>query len=136
MIEGTPTFDNADYFFEKQGVLAELKTLKTDFGRTPRFQDKYLELYKKYFDDGRMTFGAIFRPAERPPEFAHDFVRLFRPPLEKILKKANSQLKETRAYIGKGKAAHGILLLINDEFQSLEPRFIMAILSDKLVHSY
>jgi hypothetical protein len=97
VIEGTPSFDNADYLFKRENVLAELKTLKTDFGRTRKFEEKHLELTKKYLSKGRMTFGAIFRASERPSGFVADFVRLFRPPLERILKKANSQIKETRA---------------------------------------
>lgn len=136
LIGANPSFDNADYLFERVGVVAELKTLKTDFGKTQRFHDGILELSQKYLSSGRMTFGSIFRPSERPREFAFDVVRLFRPPLERILKKANSQLKETRARFGGGKATRGILLLVNDEFHSLEPEFIMGILAQKLAHSY
>ncbi len=134
-LDGAPTFDNADYFFPRENVLAELKTLKTDVGRTRRFEERHLKLTKTYLQDGRMSFGAIFRAKERPREFVGDFLRLFRPPLERILKKANSQIKQTRENL-KLKNAHGILLLINDEFVSLEPQFIMGIISQKLVHSY
>ena len=55
--------------------------------------------------------------------------------LERILKKANGQIKDTRANT-EFKDANGVLILVNDEFYSLEPRFIMAVLGDKLVHSY
>lgn len=134
-VEGIPAFDNADYLFPHDNVVAELKTLKADVGRTQIFKEKHLALTQKYLSDGRMPFRAIFRAADRPREFVPDFLRLFRPPLEGALKKANSQLKQTKAHLGLPDAA-GIVLIANDEFVSLEPEFIISIISDKLTRSF
>lgn len=134
-LPGNPSFQNADYLFQDDGVIAELKTLKKDFGTTDDFRNKYFELTKKYILDGRISFGAIFRPEERPQEFFSEFIRLFRPPISRILKKANSQLKETKKALNLPNAV-GIMVLANDDFVSLEPQFITALISEILVHSY
>lgn len=135
ILPGNPSFQNADYLFRNENVIAELKTLQTDFGITDSFRDKHIELLKKYISDDRMTFGAIFRSEERPQEYSKDLLRLFRPALCRILKKANQQIKETKKELGFENNS-GILLLVNDDFISLEPRFITSIICEILTHSY
>jgi polyhydroxyalkanoate synthesis regulator phasin len=134
-LPGNPPFQNADYLFRSENVIAELKTLQTDFGTTDSFRDKHIELIKKYISDGRMTFGSIFRSAERPKEYVKDLLRLFRPALSRILKKANTQIKDTKRELDLPHTP-GILLLVNDDFLSLEPQFITSIISEILIHSY
>ncbi|MBE9095756.1 hypothetical protein [Tychonema sp. LEGE 07203] len=135
ILPGDPSFQNANYLFRNESVIAELKTLQTDFGTTDSFRDKHIKLLEKYISDGRMTFGAIFRSAERPEEYSKDLLRLFRPALCRILKKANQQIKETKKELNFANN-HGIILLVNDDFISLEPRFITSIICEVLTHSY
>lgn len=135
ILPGNPSFQNADYLFRSENVIAELKTLQTDFGITDSFRDKHIKLLQNYISDGRMTFGAIFRSAERPKEYSKDLLRLFRPALCRILKKANQQIKETKKELSLVDNS-GILLLVNDDFISLEPQFITSILCEILTHSY
>lgn len=135
LLSGNPSFQNADYLFPNENVIAELKTLQTDFGTTDSFRAKHIELVKKYLLESRMTFGAIFSNAEQPNEYIEDLLRLFRPALSRILKKANTQLKETKRELNRP-STPGILILINDDFLSLEPRFIMSIMCEILSHSY
>lgn len=82
-----------------------------------------------------MPLSAIFRSTEQPKEYANDLLRLFRPALSRILKKANAQLKETKKELSLSTTS-GILLLINDDFLSLEPQFITSIMCEMLTHSY
>lgn len=135
LLSGNPSFQNADYLFPNENVIAELKTLQTDFGTTDSFRAKHIELVKKYLSESRMTLSAIFHSAEQPKEYIGDLLRLFRPALSRILKKANKQLKDTKREL-KLPNTPGILLLINDDFLSLEPRFITSIICEILSHSY
>jgi len=123
LLPGDPGFPNADYLFGNENVIAELKTLKTDFGATDSFREKHIELVKKY------------RCAGMPKEYVNDLLRLFRSALGRILKKANTQLKETKRELSLANTP-GILLLINDDFLSLEPQFITTIICEHLTHSY
>ena len=82
-----------------------------------------------------MTLSAIFHSGEQPKEYKNDLLRLFRPALSRILKKANTQIKETKRELNIPTTS-GILLLINDDFLSLEPRFITSIICEILTHSY
>lgn len=134
-LSGNPSFANADYLFHEQGVIAELKTLQKDFGAEHSFFEKYYKLAEKSISDGRLPLGALFDSTQLPKEFVQELLRLFRPPLSRILKKANAQLKETKKELNLPNY-QGILLLANDKFISLEPRFIISILSEILVHSY
>lgn len=135
LLSGNPSFQNADYLFPNENVIAELKTLQTDFGTTDSFRAKHIELVKKYLSESRMTLSAIFHSAEQPKEYIGDLLRLFRPALSRILNKANKQLKQTKRELNLPNTP-GILLLINDDFLSLEPRFIMRIICENLSHSY
>lgn len=135
LLSGNPSFPNADYLFPNENVIAELKTLQTDFGTTDSFRAKHIELVKKYLSESRMTLSAIFHSAEQPKEYIEDLLRLFRPALSRIVKKANKQLKQTKRELNLPNTP-GILLLINDDFLSLEPRFIMSIICENLSHSY
>jgi hypothetical protein len=45
-------------------------------------------------------------------------VRLFRPPVSRVLKKANRQIRETKEYLGRSSPT-GVLLFVNDGFTTL-----------------
>lgn len=130
-----PSFKNADYRFKNDNVIAELKTIQTDFGKTDSFRNKHIELVMKYLSENRMTLSALFDNREKPPEFIKDFLYLFRRALSRIIEKANKQIKETKKELDLGSSS-GVLLLINDNFLSLEPQFIIKIICEILTHSY
>jgi len=132
----SPTFDNADYIFHNDGVVIELKEITTEFSKQPSFNEKYMTLIKKvmekdknwrpYFLGGDGTF---------PSWYYRDFIRIFRPPISRILKKANKQIKETKSFFNI-KSQRGIIVIVNDGFNSLEPKFILGIITELLNHSY
>jgi hypothetical protein len=70
-----------------------------------------------------------------PQWFSTEVIRLFRPPTQRILKKANSQIKETKRHF-KINSSTGILVFANDGFTALEPHFVQALASNLLVNSY
>ena len=70
-----------------------------------------------------------------PAWFEHEFVRLFRPPLSRTLKKANRQLRDTKTHFDISSET-GVLILVNDGFTAISPEFVIALASDLLVNSY
>jgi len=60
---------NADYFFDEQNIVVELKSLQTEFALQPGFQKKNVERLQSYIDDGIITPEELADPAKWPPEF-------------------------------------------------------------------
>lgn len=128
--------ENADFVFLDASVVAELKEIETEFSAAPAFRKGFdMLMHKLVTEDPEwrpILFGGT---AQQPAWFTSEFVRLFRPPISRILKKANRQLRETKAHFGID-APMGILLLVNDGFTSIGPDLIRALTSDLLLHSY
>ncbi|TPG42460.1 hypothetical protein EAH79_00745 [Sphingomonas koreensis] len=61
-------------------------------------------------------------------EYLKAFIELFRAPLARIVKKANSQIKSTKDNLAYS-SYHGILLMINDNLKELPPRLMLGTLS-------
>ncbi len=60
-------------------------------------------------------------------DYLKNFIDLYRSPLARIAKKANAQIKSTKANFGY-EDYKGILLIINDGLKELPPRFVLATL--------
>lgn len=115
-------FENADYLFRQQNVIIELKTLESEFGDTNEFKSKLSVLIDKFAREGKLGGGPFFgKPYSQ--EFVSAFIDLFRPPLARIAKKANRQIRQSKIQLNLPDA-RGVLLCVNDEFRGLEPRFI------------
>ena len=129
-------FQNADFAFPDQGVIAELKEVETEFSGTASF----LSGFKKSMDR-LLTERPEWRPnlfggdGKIPSWFTPEIVRLCRPPLSRILKKANRQIRETKLHFGVTSQT-GVLLLVNDGFTSISPELIRAQVSELLLNSY
>lgn len=129
-------FQNADFAFPDQGVIAELKEIETEFSTAPAFREGLKILFHNLLQE-----QPEWRPApvegdgKVPLWFNTELVRLCRPPLSRILKKANRQLRETKVHFGVTSET-GILFLVNDGFTSISPEFVQAQVSQLLLHSY
>ncbi|HEX6719805.1 MAG TPA: hypothetical protein VF088_22050 [Pyrinomonadaceae bacterium] len=132
----SPNFDNADYLFADVEAVLELKEIETEFLRTgaaKRGFDRLLVRLTKEDPTWRpLLFGGDGR---YPPWFRIEFIRLARPPLLRILKKANRQVRETKDALGFTKP-HGTLIFVNDGFTGMAPDLVHALACDALVHSY
>lgn len=130
------TFENADFLFKAVPAVAELKEIKTEFEKSDAFKAGYLQLFERL-----MSEVPDWRPpphgedGDYPEWFPREVIRLFRPPIQRILKKANNQIKETKKHFKIGEPT-GILVFVNDGFTALEPHFVQAVAEDLLVHSY
>ena len=130
------TFENADFLFREKGVVAELKEIATEFGSSAAFKSGFSELMLKVAAENPSWRPLLFGGNEPLPSwFDREFARLFRPPISRMLKKANRQLRDTKSHFGI-KQPTGILLLVNDGFTALGPAPIRALAASLLQHSY
>lgn len=120
-----PSFENADYIFPNQGVILELKVLETEFGSTDQFREKariHSERSLKKWRKSPLSLDATVSA-----DYLKGFVELFRPPLARIAKKANRQIRSTKQNLNV-QDYRGIWLLVNDGFRELPPRLMLATL--------
>ncbi len=129
-------FQNADFAFLDEGVIAELKEIETEFSSTAAFREGFKTLMHELLDEQPEWRPDLFGGDGKVPGWFHPrLVRLYRPPLSRILKKANRQLRETKTHFGVTSDT-GTLLLVNDGFTSISPEFVRAQVSELLSHSY
>jgi len=129
-------FENADFLFPAVPAVAELKEIETEFDRSPAVREGFLALVRRVMEEDPGWRPLLLGGSGRYPDwFSREFVRLFRPALSRVLKKANRQLRATKDHF-KITAATGILVFVNDGFTGLEPHFVRALASDLLVNSY
>lgn len=99
LLPPNPTFDNADYLFRKYKVVAELKTLESDFFSTENFNKKKIELHAKWVEKGLVPrhWGKLLIQTNNLPEQCElEFINIVKKLLEKPISKANKQIKEIR----------------------------------------
>jgi hypothetical protein len=129
-------FEHADFLFSTTQVIAELKEIQTEFQRATAFRKAYVALLERLAREDPTWRPDLFGgTGDYPKWFAREFIRLFRPPISRILKKANRQIRETKLFLGLDDAK-GLLIFANDGFNSLEPHFVRALACDLLVNSY
>jgi hypothetical protein len=132
----TRGFKNADFAFFDSSVIAELKEIETEFSTAPAFRTGFDALMQRLITEHPEWRPALLGATDQYPTwFLPEFVRLFRPPLSRILKKANRQLRDTKAHFNI-KSPTGVLLLVNDGFASIGPELVRAQTSELLLHSY
>lgn len=129
-------FENADFYFPDTQIIAELKEIQTEFSESQSFVTGFGELMERVVRDDPAWRPALFGGDGRfPPWFRSEFIRLFRPPISRVLKKANRQIRDTKEFFGI-RASKGVLLFVNDGFQSLGPEPIQALACSLLADSY
>lgn len=129
-------FENADFLFPAVPSIAELKEIQTEFNRLPAFQKGFEALLERLVDtDPTWRPTLLGGSGEYPDWFSREFIRLFRPPISRILKKANRQIRETKEHF-KIEAATGILVFVNDGFTALEPHWVRSLACNLLSNSY
>lgn len=129
-------FENADFAFFEASVVAELKEIETEFSSSGAFRTGFDALMRRLLvEDPNWRPVLLGGPGKYRKWFTPEFVRLFRPPLSRILKKANRQLRDTKAHF-KIQTPTGILLLVNDGFTAIGPDMVRAQTSQLLMHSF
>ena len=136
LLPKSPDFDNADYLLEEAGVIAELKEVETEFSRTNAFRVCFDRLMKRLVAEDPEWRPVLFGGSGKYPTwFYPEFVRIFRPPISRVLKKANRQLRETKEHF-QILGTTGVLLFVNDGFTSLGPDLVQSLACNLLTNSY
>ena len=125
-----PPFKNADYYFENEGVVAELKSLQKDFLTAAETKHRMHLLFNKWVDDGRVSAPSgsfIIRTDDLPKDCAEELLDVFRIPLERVLREAERQILATKKAL-KCPNALGLLCLANDGNFALDPQMSVYLL--------
>lgn len=126
LIPKSPDFDNADYLFLNRSIVAELKCLEKDLFKDEAYQRKFISLYVKWMKDGIVPkkIPKQIQTKDLPIKCQLEVVNLMKRPIERTIKKANNQIKETKEHF-QVPNAKGLLLLVNDGNYSLESDTVM-----------
>lgn len=123
---GDPKGKKADYFFESENVIAELKRLTRDPHGSSSIKKKLEARYRSWVKAGlvqdRKTPGFVkISTRELPRECAIEWSGILKKHLDDTyVKKANRQIKAIKERLKKPDAK-GLLLLLNEENLSYEP---------------
>jgi hypothetical protein len=112
----TLPFKNADYYFENEGIVAELKRLELNQEEDPNTQDKIQAKFNEWIESGVIgpVYGTVKINSKILPERCQiELLDLFASPLRKRIQKANKQIKETIEHFNP-KDPKGLLFLVND----------------------
>jgi hypothetical protein len=131
LLTHSPDFGNADYYFAGEKVIVELKILKTEFASTPTHLKKFGRLVAEWSADGRLDPEARLGLKPLPEAFVRQHLHIIRDQLEGITKKANQQIKETKARLDLNDS-QGLLLVLNDGFYQANPNLTLALIGDPL----
>lgn len=130
------TFENADFLLRSLPMVAELKEVETEFARSTAVRAGFRVLIERAMEEDPSWRPLLFGGSgEYPRWFTKEFVRLFRPAVSRVLKKANRQIRETKAHFGINEPT-GMLIFVNDGFTELGPHFVRALACDLLANSY
>lgn len=134
IVGGSPGFDNADFLFKTDNVIAELKCLDEDLINDPQFIQKataiHLDDLQRSGELASVTFGdALVTTQGRTPEFIKAIRGLYYEPLRRSIKKANKQIKVTAEKLGIENAM-GLLVVANNNHSALDPWHALELLKE------
>lgn len=126
----SPEFDNADFIFDGDDVIAEAKSLQKDFLSDPATEEKMHRLLNQWMNQGTvpLAYGRVTISTQQlSTANARELIDLFKEPLGQRLKKANRQIKLIREKLNRPNAL-GLLLLSNESNMALDPEMTVYIL--------
>jgi hypothetical protein len=123
---------NADFVFPQHHVVAELKRLEKDQSGDPEMGSKIQTLYRRWLAEGKrvpIIYGrGRINVHDLPLECAHEMISLMREPIARRIRKANDQIKSTKAELGMPDAL-GLLFLAQDGDYALGPETVFNLAS-------
>jgi hypothetical protein len=136
-IAKSPTFQNADYFFPEDNIIAELKCLEQDKFNDPRTQEKLGRLWIKWRQRGDVSgrIPEIIHSKNLPDRCQKDMYRVYSNPIRHRIKKANRQIRETKKAMNLPDA-RGLLLIANDGNLALDPAAMVHILFESVRNNF
>lgn len=136
ILNSAPSFNNADFVFLDAKVICELKEIQTEFLETDSAFKGLESLHERLFLENPEWKPIILGGIEAYPRwFLEGVIRLARPPIARIIKKANVQIRETKKYFSVTEP-NGVLIFVNDGFAALSPDIVNLVCQDILTQSY
>jgi len=135
IVGDSPDFDNADFLFRADNVIAELKCLDEDLVNDSEFIEKAtaVHLEQQRLDITRqvpIVFGEAWVTTEgRSPEYIKAMRELYYEPIRRSIKKANKQIKTTAEKLGI-EGPKGLVVIANNNHSVLEPWHAMELFKD------
>ncbi len=121
------TFENADYYFESEGVFAELKVLQYDAQEDKRLKARLVKVYTDFANAGKVP---PLSPKQRfarsellPVDTQLELLRPLKRRLQSPVKKAAKQLKETKRAFNR-ENDFGLLILVNEGSALFRPSWV------------
>jgi len=131
--------DNADYFFQEDAIVAELKVLETDRTQDDSIDVKVQAKFAEWQASGRLpgiAYGAPVVPSTALPQrLQWELQRIHSEPIRRLIKKANTQIKQTKLDLEQP-AAKGLLLLINEGDYSQRPDYLTYAVHQSLLNDF
>jgi NADH:ubiquinone oxidoreductase subunit len=119
-----PDWENADYFFDADNIVAELKEICHDENEDEELRQRISSIYNRYAEKGvvPLRFGSPMpvRIDRLPEDCRREMMQPFKRKFEGRVKKASKQIKETKARLGRPEAK-GLLILVNETSTFLSP---------------
>lgn len=104
--------------------------LEKNIGQDPDYQLKLQNLVERWVKDGLVSpiilLQGKFESQSLPRSCQLEVSNLLKPYIERPIKKANRQIRETIRYFGL-KDSNGVLLLVNDGNYSLETDYVVCL---------
>lgn len=119
----SPNFENADYVFEKENVIIELKILQKNYSEDEETQKKIQAKFDKWMNESKRAFygkSMVVQSDALPKKLQWELSRIYSEPVRRAIKKANRQIRETKKHL-KMHEALGMVLIVNDGNYSLKP---------------
>lgn len=125
---------NADYVFQENNLVLELKTIITDCYHSADRQERtknWVQANKE--ENGISPFGqkTLVEIDKLSPTKQDEFLKRFMPTVKEFLKKANSQIKSTKKTLGWDNSI-GVLVLVNTGSPMLDPLIVRVFLGRML----
>jgi len=120
----SPNFENADFIFKEQKVISELKSLEENKILDERIIQKASNLYIEELASGKapvVLFGTrVMTTHGFSGEFTKKIIDLYKIPIQRVVKKANNQIKETKKALNLPDFK-GLLIIANNNHNALDP---------------
>ncbi len=127
LIPWNRNFENADYYFEREGVFAELKILQHDPDEDDRLRKRLVSLYQEHAKAGRVppisSTQKFARSELLPLEARWQLLQPLKRRLQTPVKTAAKQLKETKKAFNRINDI-GLLILVNEGSALFRPSHV------------
>lgn len=124
LVGDRPPFENADFLFRADGVIAELKCLDEDRIVDAAVIQAATDLYLQELSSDQslpIIFGTIHLTTQgRSEAFTRKIASLYEKPIKRLVEKANRQIKNTATALSL-RAAKGMLIVANNRHSALDP---------------